>query len=392
MCQANDNGDRLAVSSVSPGNAGKVEIFIKTSQSNDGSTQNSFALAQTLTGVASDGSSINTAFGESITMSKDGTALIIGAPGVDGTLHPDAGAVYYYKWNADDSTNTYTLQQTISAPESSTNMKFGTSLDINDAGTRVIIGAENFASSREMKFDAGEKTFDLQDTTIVDSNIGSGGAFTATMYNTKFVVDDRLVTNNVTADDDFGKGVCMTDNSVFVGAPKDDGNTTSDGSTKVVNDGTVACYDLAVNGEYAWKNLVTEKSLIDTDKLGKVFEFNKKTKQLQDYYDLYDPIKGRILGGADREININTAWDPATYNVGDKANLKTPWAERTIGGVWWDLSTVKWLWYEQDTQEYKHNHWGQTFPGSSIDVYEWVESRLLPSEWNNRIEGTGTTI
>jgi len=390
--QANDNGDILAVSSVAPGNAGKVEIFIKTSQSNDGSTQNSFALAQTITGVASDGSSLNTAFGESMTMSKDGTTLIIGAPGVDGTAHPDAGAIYYYKWNADDSTNTYTLQQTISAPSSSTNMKFGTTLDINNDGTRAIIGAENFASYREMKFDAGETTFDLQDTAIVDSNTRSGGAFTATMYNTKFIVDDRLIADNVTADDDFGRGVCMIDNSVFVGAPKDDGNTTSDGSTKVVNDGTVTCYDLAVNGEYAWKNLVTEKPLMDTDKLGKVFEFNKKTKQLRDYYDLYDPIKGRVLGVADREINIKTAWDPATYNVGPNANTKTAWTENHIGEVWWDLSTVKWLWYEQDTQEYKHNHWGQTFPGSSINVYEWIESRLLPSEWNNRVEGTGSTI
>ena len=390
--QANDNGDILAVSSLAPGNAGKVEIFVKTSQSNDGSTQNSFALAQTLTGVASDGSSINTAFGDSIAMSKDGSTLIIGAPGVDGTDHPDAGAVYYYKWNADDSTNTYTLQQTISAPESSTNMKFGTSLDINSDGTRVIMGAENFASSKEIKFDSGETTFDLQDTIIVENNTGSGGAFTATMYNTKFVVDDRMITDNVTANDDFGKGVCIIDNSVFVGAPKDDGNTTSDGSTKVVNDGTVACYDLTVNGEYAWKNLVTETALIDIDKLGKVFEFNSKTKQLRDHYDLYDPIKGRILGIADREINIKTAWDPATYNVGDKVNLKTPWAEDHIGEVWWDLSTVKWLWYEQDTQEYKHNHWGQTFPGSSIDVYEWVESRLLPSEWNNRVETSGAVI
>ena len=53
---------------------------------------------------------------------------------------------------------------------------------------------------------------------------------------------------------------------------------------------------------------------------------------------------------------------------------------------------MKWLWYEQDTQEYKTNHWGQTFPGSSIDVYEWVESRLLPSEWNLRSEGTGEDV
>ena len=389
---ANDNGDILAVSSLAPGNAGKVEIFIKTSQSNDGSTQNSFALAQTITGVASDGSSLNTKFGDAIAMSKDGTTLIIGAPGVDGTDHPDSGAVYYYKWNADDSTNTYTLQQTISAPESSTNMKFGTSIDINHAGTRVIIGAENFASSREMKFDSGQTTFDLQDTTIVDSNTGSGGAFTATMYHSKFVIDDRLITDNVTANDDFGRGVCMIDNSVFVGAPKDDGNTASDGSTKIVDDGTIACYDLTENGKYAWKNIVSETALIDIDKLGKVFDFNKATKQIRDYYDLYDPVKGRILGIADREIDIKTAWDPATYNVGENANLKTPWAEDHLGEVWWDLSKVKWLWYEQDTQEYKHNHWGQTFPGSSIDVYEWIESRLLPSEYNLRAEGTGEQV
>jgi hypothetical protein len=386
--QANDNGDILAISSLAPGNAGKVEIFIKTSQSNDGSTQNSFALAQTITGVASDGSSINTAFGESITMSKDGTTLVIGAPGVDGTAHPDAGAIYYYKWNADDSTNTYTLQQTISAPTSNTNMKFGTSLYINNDGTRLVIGAENFASSREMKFDAGETTFDLQDTTIVDSNVQSGGAFTATMYNTKFIIDDRLTSENMSAQDDFGRGVCIIDNSVFVGAPKDDGNTESDGSTKIVDDGTVACYDLTVNDQYAWKNLVTETALIDIDKLGKVFEFNRKTKQIKDYYDLYDPIKGRILGLADREIDIKTAWDPAVYNIGDNANTKTPWAEKHVGEVWWDLSTVKWLWYEQDTQEYKTNNWGQIFPGSSIDIYEWVGSTLLPSQYVTLGNGT----
>ncbi len=390
--QANDNGDILAVSSVAPGNAGKVEIFIKTSQSSDGSTQNSFALAQTLTGVTSDGSSINTAFGESIAMSKDGTALIIGAPGVDGTDNPDTGAVYYYKWNADASSNTYTLQQTITLPDTTENIKFGTTLDVNDDGTRLIIGSENFASNREMKFDSGETTFDLQDTSIVDINTGSGAAFTATMYNTKFILDDMLASNSISENDDFGRGVCMIDNNVFVGSPKDDGNTSSDGSTKIVNDGTVVAYDLTVNGQYAWKNIVTETAFIDIGKLGKVFEFSKSTKEIRDYYDLYDPVKGRILGIADREIDIKTAWDPAKYNTGTNTDSKIAWAEDHIGEVWWDLSTVKWLWYEQDTQEYKTNHWGQTFPGSSIDVYEWVESRLLPSQWNLRVEGTGATI
>ena len=77
-----------------------------------------------------------------------------------------------------------------------------------------------------MNFDLGGTTFDLQDTAFVDNNIQSGGAYTATMYNTKFIVDDRLMTDNVTAMDGFGRGVCAIDNTVFVGAPKDDGNTT----------------------------------------------------------------------------------------------------------------------------------------------------------------------
>ena len=132
-------------------------------------------------------------------------------------------------------------------------MRFGTTIDINDAGTRIVIGAENFESSREMQFDSGETTFDLQDTTVVDSNPGSGGAFTATMYNTKFVIDDRLMGDNVSETDDFGRGVCMVNNNVLVGAPKDDGNTLTDGSSKLSTNGTVISFDLTKDNSYAWK-------------------------------------------------------------------------------------------------------------------------------------------
>ena len=377
--EANDNGDILAVSSVAPGQAGKVEIYIRNSQANDGSTDHSFTLAQTLTGTSGDGSSLNTAFGESITMSKDGTTLIVGAPGVDdgSTGQIDGGAVYYYKWNADTSSNTYTLQQTIKAPDSDNNMRFGTSLDVNDSANRLIIGAERTATPRDMKIDSGETTFDLQDTTFNDLNTGSGAAFTATMYNSLYVIDDKLITDGVTENDDFGRGVCIIDNSVFVGSPKNEGEVT--------DDGTVAVFDLTVSGEYAWKNIASEKAFIDIEKLGQVFDFNNGSKQIRDFYELYDPVKGRILGVADREINIKTAWDPAVYNTGPNANTKTPWEAEHLGEVWWDLSTVKWTWYEQGDQEFKTNNWGRIFPGSSIDVYEWVESTVLPSQYN---EGT----
>ena len=380
---ANDNGDILAVSSKAPGSAGMVEIFRRTSQSNDDSVEHSFTYIQTLVGTASDGSTLNTNFGDTLAMSKDGTTLIIGAPGFDNGNQADAGVVYHYKWDADgDSTLSYSLQQTINAPTTNTNLKFGSSLDINDSGNRIVIGAENFGNSRDMRFDSGETTFDLQDTQFVDTNVGSGGAFTATKYNTKYVIDDTLVTTAVSEDDNFGKGVCIIDNTVFVGAPDDDGNIdTSDGSSIISNDGTTTVFDCTTAGEFAWKNIASETNFMDTNKLGTVFDFDSRNNSIRNYYELYDPVKGRIPGAADREINIKTTWDPAHYNFGEKINTKLAWAETHIGEVWWDLSQIKWLWYEQSTQEYRANNWGSVFPGSEVHIYEWIESSVLPSQY-----------
>ena len=386
----NDNGDILAISSVSPGNSGKVEIFTSNHQYNDGSTTLIFTHRQTLVGVSADGSSNELNFGDSIAMSKDGTTLIVSASGVDSNSQDDAGAVYCYKWNADASTNTYTLQQTIPAPETKTNMRFGSSLSINHAANRLVIGAENFSNERVMKFDNGSTTFDLQDTRIVDLNIGSGGAFTATKYNNKFVIDQKLITDRVSTNDDFGKGVCVTDTAVYVGAPGDS-LLQNDGSTLGTNNGSVAVYDLKTPGQYAWQSQVTEEELVDSSKIESAFIFDTAKNEIIDYLDYYDPIKGRILGLADREINYKTEWDPAIYTVGTvgkTVSTNTAWGEEHVGEVWWDLSQARWVWYEQAGQEHKTKNWGNLFPGSNINIYEWVESTLLPSEWASRADTT----
>ncbi len=94
---------------------------------------------------------------------------------------------------------------------------------------------------------------------------------------------------------------------------------------------------------------------------------------------------------ADREINFKTEWDPAVYSVGQgsvNVNPGTAWGEEHIGEVWWDLSTARWTWYEQGTQEYKSKHWGELFPGASIDVYEWVESTQTPADWDTLSDTT----
>ena len=95
----------------------------------------------------------------------------------------------------------------------------------------------------------------------------------------------------------------------------------------------------------------------------------------------YDPVKGRLLGIAEREIKYKTPIDPALYNNNSNGNTKLAWGEEHIGEVWWDISRAKWLWYEQGSQEYKTNNWGKLFPGARINCYEWVESIFPPSEY-----------
>ena len=67
---------------------------------------------------------------------------------------------------------------------------------------------------------------------------------------------------------------------------------------------------------------------------------------------------------------------------GVNVDTNTSWIEEHVGELWWDLSTVKYVWYEQSDLEYRKNSWGNLFPGCSIDVYEWIQSEYLPSQWS----------
>jgi len=380
----NDNADIIAIGSKNPETAGKVEIFKRTSE-------NTFIHRQTLTGVSADGSSNDTQFGDSLEMSSDGTTLIVSAPGIDDGVVANTGAVYYYKWNDQSSSETYTLKQTIKLPNTGiNNVSFGSTVKINKTGDRLLIGAESFSTPTEMKFDFGATTFDLQDTAIVEKNRSSGATFTATKYDSEFVIDDKLTTTTLSSDDRFGSGLVINDNVILVGSSHDDALST-DGSTVQVDRGTVTVYDYKTKGSYAWKVLETESTLIDNRKIQSSFIFDSSTNKIIDYLNYYDPVKGRILGVADREINFKSEWDPATYNIESTEQLisvdrKQAWGEEHIGEVWWDLSKVRWIWYEQGSQEYKSKNWGRMFPNSSIDIYEWVESTLLPSEWSVRAD------
>ena len=60
--------------------------------------------------------------------------------------------------------------------------------------------------------------------------------------------------------------------------------------------------------------------------------------------------------------------------------------------MWWDLSTAKFVWYEQGDIVYRKAAWGKLFPGASIDIYEWVETIYLPSEWAGLADTNAGTV
>jgi hypothetical protein len=100
-------------------------------------------------------------------------------------------------------------------------------------------------------------------------------------------------------------------------------------------------------------------------------------------FDLHfwDPFKGVLPGFIRNEIHFITEQDPVSYN-----NARTNFGRNNIGKVWWDTGTLRYMWYEQGSNRERWLNWGRTFPGSTVTVCEWVESKVLPQNWT----GDGT--
>ncbi|MEK9896343.1 MAG: hypothetical protein VW518_07955, partial [Burkholderiaceae bacterium] len=101
-----------------------------------------------------------------------------------------------------------------------------------------------------------------------------------------------------------------------------------------------------------------------------------------------DPLQGKIPGIADENLSYKLYYDPARYNEIYNPSLRAiynkenSWGKQQIGQLWWDLNNAKYYHPYQEDVTYSTNYWSKTFDTNSIDVYEWVESDILPSAWD----------
>jgi len=350
-------------------------------------------------------SDINLASVPGVTASVDTTgAVVITSTNTEElnklTINPGTGQMFA----RNDVFEIFKFTQKINHPQGASNENFGRAVAFDkyinsvtlSGGTRNLVASSDKASTHlSVKFDVESNankenyldattTFDAESTTFTDKRTESGAAYlyelldanSATIDNPdKLVFGQQLTTTNVATADQFGYSVAFNDNRIYVGSPQD---TVVRGSVTLTNSGSVYEFN---NDERlsSWSAIRNEDTRIDVTQINRVALYNKKTKEISVFLDYIDPVKGKIAGVANAELSYISKTDPAMY----ANNL---WSYKYKHRLWWDTSTVHYLNAEQSDLDYRKNYWGTTFPGSTIDVYEWIESNVPPSEYTG--EGT----
>ena len=283
--------------------------------------------------------------------------------------------------------------QTIENPTNFANDLFGQTVKIDETSARLAVASDVATTIMDTTFDLSttETTFDFNSTEFVDQ-IKSGAVWMLSVLedsrNTisnpgKFAYVQQLKPSNVYVPGltfvegmKFGSAVDLQNGRLFVGSKAADVVETDSGLVVQYNNPDLL---------YGWDLYREERSRVDINAIIKAYVYSEDSQTILYNLDYIDPVKGKILGVAEQDITFKVDYDPASYNnaTTDLVALDEQyyWGTEQVGQVWWDLSTVRYIDYEQGSILYRTTNWGRTFPGSSIDVYEWVESNYPPSQY-----------
>ena len=273
--------------------------------------------------------------------------------------------------------------QLFNNPLPTNDLKFGYSISISKDEKTISISALGKTRSREQLFDEfsnlGQTTFDSDSTKFNEIIPDAGTVYLYNKIGDKFIQADELNDVNIVSGSRYGAAAVVTNNEVFVGAP-----TSQTYSASTTDTSELYIFSKTDLTSQSWKVLREQEDTVDVLPIGRVALIDTLKEEVVDYLDVIDPVKGKIAGIAEQELKFKAAFDPAIYSIGlagTIVNVETNWLDEHVGELWWDLSTAKFMWYEQGDEIFRKNNWGRMFPGASIDVYEWVKSDLLPSEW-----------
>ena len=391
-----------------------------TFKANDFMAAENVTTSITITGL---GTARKDMFGDKLSITQDGKTLIISSDHAS-QEKLDAGKVYVLSKSA---AGQFLLSQKITSPSSESGELFGSNIEVSPDGSVLLVTAAGGDQASNMYFDSyvervvdslstygseyvlnpksalrpTRTTFDSGSTRFVNKAKDSGVVYLYQKLGNYYVFGEPLVSGDTASADQYGAGIATNGVFCLVGAPKyeykvEGQSEENPGKTVVItyNDaGTVVFFDRNYNNgsqgnAWSWTRVRDQgQGLVDVDKIKKAFTYDTEHLEILENYEVYDPVKGRIPNKVLQEIKYITPYDPAVYTVAVEANNKnrvdnkTTWTEDHVGEMWLDTSTLRYTWYEQGSSEFRINNWGKLFPGSTVDVYEWVKSDYRPSEW-----------
>jgi hypothetical protein len=280
---------------------------------------------------------------------------------------------------------TYTHVQSITNPDYGSNTGFGAVVSLGKSekwcSTLAISAPTGFALS-EASFDAptydnvdNDTIFDNGATTFVDKIADCGAVYVYTLLDSESESldnPDKYV---------FGQYCSITDSAGMKARPHY-------GSTLVVGDGAI------IAGTREWSNsgdgrVVTFTSTVgstwsvdksasarvDVAKLRGATIYNTSTNTTIETLDYIDPSQGKLLSAVETNIDFISHVDPAVYGAGQR------WGQNKIGTTWLDISNLRMMNTAQPSAVYNAKHWGEAFPGSTADIYTWIESFVAPIDY-----------
>jgi hypothetical protein len=120
--------------------------------------------------------------------------------------------------------------------------------------------------------------------------------------------------------------------------------------------------------------------------------FDYKDNSLIKEIGLWHPAAGIHAYEPLQTINIISSQNPAfhsysteTNNNPNKRALK-PWAQNEVGTVWWNTENLQYVPYYDATifenRQAREGLWGTLAGWASVDLYQWTESSVHPSEYD----------
>jgi hypothetical protein len=290
----------------------------------------------------------------------------------------------------------YTPVQEFTHPDLGAPERFGTLIKLDNAtGETLLVSSEGGVTLKKSTFDNQATVFDKDTTRFIDLLKNSGAVY---IYDylpipnetinspSQYLYNQVLQNSNIFFDDNFGSGIEIRNNWIIVGATKSDYYNENAGLLHLF---------VNANNQKGWSKLRSRTDKVDIDYINQGFLYNRKSQTIVTDLDYFDPVKGKILGIADQDLDYKTIYDPAVYNRGNGTTQtfdeNSVWNDLQVGKTWWNLDKCRYIDYEQGDLSYRTTFWGELFPGSEVEVCEWVDSYVLPSEYQTLI-GNGEAL